>query len=111
MPRGSRGKKILRSLSLEHIEQTLADREQTKCSTGKKNRVNERLITQWRERAGFDLSDFGDELIKHLALGFDLSSQKPKQPQIIDGSLTQLFCCVSEQNRAAQRPDSSDAKN
>ncbi len=40
-------------LSLKNIEQTLADREETDGGTWKKNRANERLISQRREGARF----------------------------------------------------------
>jgi hypothetical protein len=86
---------------LENIEQTLANREQTNGRTGKKNRANERLISQWREGARFQVADFGDEVVEHLPFGFDLPAQKSKPPQIIEGSFTQLFGGASEQNGAA----------
>ncbi len=80
------GKKILKSDSLGNVENTLTDREQTESGAGKKNRANERLITQWRERTRLEITDLSDELIEHLSFGFDLAPQKPKPPKIIERS-------------------------
>src|SRR6478752_4820011 len=48
-------------VALEKIQQTLANREQTESSTGKKNRPNKRLLGQWRECAHLEVADFSDE--------------------------------------------------
>jgi hypothetical protein len=79
-------RKILKSHALENIEHTLADRDQTEGGPWEKNRANERLITQRRERAHLEVTDFGDELIENLSFGFDITPQKPKPPKIVEGS-------------------------
>jgi len=98
-------------LSLKNIEQALTNREETQASTGKKNRAKERLLSQRRKRARLEVANFGDKLVEHLAFGFDLPAQKPKPPQIIEGSFTQLFGGASEQNGAAEGASGSDGKD
>jgi hypothetical protein len=84
-------RKFLTHVPLENIEQALTDRQETHGGTGKKNRANERLVSQWRERARLEIADFGDQLVEHLPFGFDLSTQQAKPPQIVEGSFAQLF--------------------
>jgi hypothetical protein len=57
-------RKILKSDALEDVEHTLADSDQTERCAGKKNRANERLITQWCERAGLEVTDFSHQFVE-----------------------------------------------
>ncbi len=82
---------VNRLVALENIEQTLTNRQQADGGTGKKNRANERLVSQWRERACLEIADFGYQLVEHLPFGFDVSTQQAKPPQIVEGSFAQLF--------------------
>src|SRR5262245_39271035 len=72
------GKTILNSRCLENIEHALTDREKTHGRTGKKNRANERLISQWREGARFQVADFSHELVERLPFGFAFLTKEAK---------------------------------
>ena len=85
---------------LEKIQQTLANREQTESSPGKKNRANERLLGQRREGAHLEVADFSDEFVECLPFRFAFLTQQAKAPQVVERSFTQLLCRASKQNGA-----------
>jgi hypothetical protein len=94
-------RKFLSDIYLEKIQQTLADREETESSPGKKCCPNERLFSQRRERAHLEVPDFSHELIEHLSFGFAFLTQEAKPPQVIERSFAQLLSRASEQNGGA----------
>ena len=95
-------------VALEKIQQTLANREETEGSSGKKNRANKRLLGQRRERARLEAADFCDDFIERLPFRVDFPTQKAKAPQVIESNFTQLLGGVPEQNGAAKGPRRSD---
>jgi hypothetical protein len=59
-------RKILKSDVLEDVEHTLTDGDQTESCAGKKNRADERLITQWCESGGLEVTDFSHQFVERL---------------------------------------------
>ena len=100
---------VNRLVALENIEQTLADREETESSPGKKCCPNKRLFSQRRERAHLEVADFRHELIERLPSCFAFLTQEAKPPQVIERSFAQLLSRASEQNGAAQHPGGNDS--